>query len=117
VLSGLQLFPRVKLRWRELWTFLKLVCILGLTTVWCLPIVFPVILSYLLASFSVSIAWGAWVWIILLLLLGGPVAFVGSIILLFVPLSVENRGIVGLFVFVGSIGPLVFGLLLLTYHS
>jgi hypothetical protein len=94
---------RLKLRWSELWTSLKVITVLGLffgilgSFIWGWIVALSLVLY---PSYAYSILL---VLIVYSVSMAGPVAFVSSVLLLLVPMSEYHRGSVGLFALIATI--------------
>ena len=94
---------RLELRWSELWSSLKVITILGLffgtigSFIWGWIVALSLVLYPSIAQLILLDLIVYWV------SMAGPVAFVSSILLLLVPMSEYNRGIVGLFALIATI--------------
>src|SRR5881296_1474298 len=101
----------MRLRWSELWGTLKVITILGLLSgIWLFPWGWILLAFFFVYVFFVP---SMIVHFLMFLVFGGPLAFISSILLLFVSMSEYHRGILGFFALVGSLVPLVLTLYLL----
>jgi len=101
----------MRLRWSELWGSLKVITILGLFSgIWLFPWGWILLAFFFVYVFFVP---SMIAYFFMFLVFGGPLAFISSILLLFVSMSEYHRGILGFFALVGSLVPLVLTLYLL----
>ena len=95
----------MRLRWSELWGSLKVITILGLFSgIWLFPWGWILLAFFFVYVFFVP---SMIVYFLMFWVFGGPLAFISSILLLFVSMSEYHRGILGFFALVGSLVPLV----------